>query len=293
VFSPAGDITAVVRQAACVQQGSLHPLAKAVTNAAATQQLALEPLEAFENATGRGVRGVIAGRSVIVGHSQWLHELGIDLAPLQRSIDEFEKRGLTTAVVAEDRFPLGVIGFADPLRSTSAAAVAALRQQGCRVVLLSGDSETIVADVGQKLGVDESQGRLLPEGKLAFVQTMQAAGHRVAMVGDGLNDAPALAAADVGIALSGGTDVAQQTARIVLMRPEPILVVAVLDIAKRTVRKIRQNIFWAFAYNCVGLPLAAFGRLSPVVAGLAMALSSISVVTSSLLLRNWRPRLTA
>jgi P-type Cu+ transporter len=291
VFSLTGDVSDVLQQAACVQQGSLHPLAKAVMNAAATRQLALEPLGEFENATGRGVRGLVAGQSVVVGHSQWLHELGIDLAPLEQSIDDFEKRGLTTAVVAKNQSPLGVIGFADPLRSTSAAAVAALRQHGCRVVLLSGDSETIVSEVGQKLGIDESRGRLLPEAKQAYVQAMQAAGHRVAMVGDGLNDAPALAAADVGIAISGGTDVAQQTARIVLMRPEPILVVAVLDIAKRTVRKIRQNIFWAFAYNCVGLPLAAFGRLSPVVAGLAMALSSISVVTSSLLLRNWRPRI--
>ena len=290
VFSVSGATDEVLREAGAVQQGSLHPLAKAVASAVAERQLPIAGLEEFENVSGCGVRGRVGGYPVVVGHLGWLRDLGINVDFLVPTVDDFERRGLTSVIVARDRSPLGVIGFADPLRPSSMSAVATLRQLGHRVLLLSGDSQTVVDDVGRKLGVDESHGRLLPEAKQVHIRQLQAAGHAVAMVGDGLNDAPALAAADVGIAVSGGTDVAQQTARIILMRPEPILVVGVFDIAARTVWKIRQNIFWAFVYNCVGLPLAAFGRLSPMVAGLAMALSSVSVVTSSLLLRNWRPR---
>ena len=293
VLSVTSNADDVLREAASVQQGSLHPLAKAVVSAAAKRELSLAALEQFENTTGSGVRGLVAGQAVVVGHLQWLRELGIDVSPLVSTVDDFERRGLTAVVVARNQSPLGTIGFADPIRATSLSAIETLRRQGRRVLLLSGDSEKVVADVGRKLGVDESHGRLPPEAKQDMIRQLQSAGHVIAMVGDGLNDAPALAAADVGIAVSGGTDVAQQTARIILMRPEPILVVAAFDIAAKTVQKIRQNIFWAFFYNCVGLPLAAFGRLSPMVAGLAMALSSISVVTSSLLLRNWRPRLDA
>jgi Cu+-exporting ATPase len=290
VFSVSDNQNEVLQSAASVQQGSLHPLAKAVLDAAVKNQLGLDPLEHFENVTGRGVKGTVVGQPVVIGNAEWMHELSIDLEPLQNRITEFEQRGLSSVVVARNQLPLGIIGFADPIRATSLAAVQTLRKQGRRVLLLSGDSAAVVEQVGSKLGVDESEGRVLPGSKQARIRQLQSAGHRVAMVGDGLNDAPALAAADVGIAVSGGTDVAQQTARVVLMRPEPILVVGLFDIAYRTVRKIRQNIFWAFAYNCVGLPLAALGRLNPMFAGLAMALSSVSVVTSSLLLRRWRPR---
>jgi Cu+-exporting ATPase len=160
-------------------------------------------------------------------------------------------------------------------------------------MLLSGDSTTIAQRVAQELHIDEAEGRVLPEGKLQRVRELQSRGRHVAMVGDGLNDAPALAEADVGIAISGGTDVAQHTARVVLMRPDPALVIGVFQVARATLAKIKQNLFWAFVYNCIGLPLAAFGRLDPMFAGLAMALSSVSVVSNSLLLRRWHPQLVA
>jgi len=293
IHAISGDEDGVLRACATVQQGSLHPLAKAALNAAAKRALELPPVEEFENVTGRGVSGLVNGQSVVAGSIEWMRELQLNVGALESTVDDFEARGLTSIVVAREGASMGVVGFADPIRASSARAILALRQQGRRTLLLSGDSDRIAREVGDTLGVDESRGRLSPEDKQARVQELQRAGHSVAMVGDGLNDAPALAAADVGIAVSGGTDVAQQAARVVLMRPEPVLVAGVFEIATRTVRKIRQNIFWAFIYNCVGLPLAAFGRLSPVVAGLAMALSSVSVVASSLLLRNWRPRLEA
>jgi Cu+-exporting ATPase len=293
VFSTTGIPSDTIRESAGVQQGSLHPLAKAVLEAAETAKLELGRLEHFENVTGHGVKGLVAGQRVVVGNVEWMSELSFDLGPLLGTIHDFEQRGLTTIIVTKNEQPLGVIGFTDPIRPTSAAAVKALRDNGRYVLLLSGDSQTVAEAVGQRLGVNESAGRVLPEAKQLRVRQLQGAGHRVAMVGDGLNDAPALAAADVGIAVSGGTDVAQQTARIILMRPDPILVVGVFDIAAATLRKIRQNLFWAFVFNCVGLPLAAWGRLNPMFAGLAMALSSVSVVTSSLMLRRWRPLLDA
>ena len=291
VHSVSGSDNDLVRDCAAVQQGSLHPLAKAALAAATQRAITLPAVAHFENMTGRGVRGTVAGQTVVVGSVEWLRELAIDIGSLGAVVEGFEARGLTSVIVAKAGTASGVIGFADPIRASSARAVTALKQQHRRTLLLSGDSDRIAREVGRSLGIDESVGRLLPEDKQSRVQALQAAGHVVAMVGDGLNDAPALAAADIGIAVAGGTDVAQQTARVILMRPEPILVAGLFDIAALTVRKIRQNLFWAFIYNCVGLPLAAFGRLSPVVAGLAMALSSISVVTSSLWLRNWRPRL--
>ena len=290
VFSVAGNAEQVLQCAASVQQGSLHPLAKAVLAEAARQQLKLSRLGQFENMTGRGVRGVIDGQEVIVGNAEFMREHSIGLASVSSRILELEHRGHSSVIVAANREALGVIALSDPIRPTARIAIDALKQQGKRVMLLSGDASAVVGQVANQLGIDESEGGMLPEAKQARVRQLQAEGHRVAMVGDGLNDAPALAAADVGIAVSGGTDVAQQTAQIILMRPEPILIVGLFDIAARTLRKIKHNIFWAFAYNCVGLPLAACGRLSPMFAGLAMALSSITVVTSSLMLRRWRPR---
>ncbi len=243
IFSVTGSDNDVLQASANVQQGSSHPLAKALLDAAAEKQLTPSRLDEFENVTGRGVKGKIAGQQVVVGNVDWMSELTIELGPLMNKIRDFEQRGLTLVVVAENQLPLGIIGLADPIRATSVATVMTLRRQGRRVLLLSGDSSTVVAEVGRRLGVDESEGRVLPEGKQARVRQMQSAGHRVAMVGDGLNDAPALAAADVGIAISGGTDVAQQTARVILMRPDPILIVGVFDIAAKTMRKIRHNLF--------------------------------------------------
>ena len=263
IFSTTGNTNDVLQEAASVQQGSLHPLAKALLDAATNERLTLSRLDQFENLTGRGVKGNMADREVVIGNAEWMQELGIELGPLLGKIHDFERRGLTSIVVAKNQSPLGIVGFADPIRSTSAATVLILRQQGRRVLLLSGDSPTVVAEVGRRLGVDESEGRILPEGKQARVRQLQSAGHRVAMVGDGLNDAPALAAADIGIAVSGGTDVAQQTARVILMRPDPILVVGVFDIASRTMRKIRHNIFLGFPLQLHRASVGSLRSLKP------------------------------
>ena len=289
VFSTSGNSDDVLRVAASVQQGSLHPLAKATCAAAQARGLSLEPLANFQNVTGNGVSGDVAAERVLVGNVDWLQQHSIDLTSLRAPLSDFEGRKWTSVVVAKHDTAIGVLSFSDPLRPTAKRAVASLQRKGQRVLLLSGDSAAVARHVGNELGIDEVEGRFLPEGKQRRVAELQAAGRHVAMVGDGLNDAPALAEADVGIALSGGTDVAQQTARVVLMRPDPELVVGVFQVAQATLAKIKQNLFWAFIYNCIGLPLAAFGRLNPMLAGLAMAMSSVSVVTSSLMLRRWRP----
>ncbi len=283
----------VLQLAASVQQGSVHPLAKATCTAADARNLPRDSLTDFNNVTGQGVAGQVAGQRVLVGNADWVASHSIDIADLRKSLAAYEARLWTAVVVARAGVAIGILAFSDPLRATSGQAVAQLQSRGLRVMLLSGDSTTIALRVAQELHIDEAEGRVLPEGKLQRVRELQSQGQHVAMVGDGLNDAPALAEADVGIAISGGTDVAQHTARVVLMRPDPALVVGVFQVARATLAKIKQNLFWAFIYNCIGLPLAAFGRLNPMFAGLAMALSSVSVVSNSLLLRRWRPRLVA
>jgi len=283
----------VLRLAASVQQGSVHPLSKATCKAADEAHLTRAPLTEFRNATGHGVSGHISGEPVLVGNPDWVAANGIDLTELHDDLAAFEARQRTPVVVAHAGSAVGLLGFEDPLRESSREAVARLQQRGLDVMLLSGDSNAIAQSVARSLGIKEATGRVLPEGKQQRIRSLQQSGRHVAMVGDGLNDAPALAEADVGIAISGGTDVAQHTARVVLMRPDPRLVLGVLQIAHATLAKIRQNLFWAFVYNCVGIPLAALGRLDPMFAGLAMAMSSVSVVSNSLLLRRWRPRLSA
>jgi Cu+-exporting ATPase len=193
---------------------------------------------------------------------------------------------------------LGLLAFGDPIKAGAAAAVAALQREGLRVVLVSGDNRGAALALARQVGITEVHAEVLPADKARVIQSLReglAAGDRVAMVGDGVNDAPALAAADVGIAMThadgGGTDVAMQTAGLVLLRGDPRLVVEALQLSRATSRRIRQNLFWAFAYNVVGIPLAAFGLLSPVVAGAAMALSSVSVISNALLLGRFKPRL--
>jgi P-type Cu+ transporter len=196
---------------------------------------------------------------------------------------------LYAAEIAQAARPLGVLAAGDELRPSAAAAVAGLRRRGLRVSLLTGDSEIVAQAVARAVAVEDVQAGVLPADKAAAVRRLQSEGRVVAMVGDGINDAPALAAADLGIALAGGTDVAAAASGITLMRPDPLLVLAALDIARLGVARIRENLFWAFAFNVVGIPLAALGVLSPVLAGAAMAFSSVSVVANSLRLRHWRP----
>ncbi len=269
--------------AAALQAGSEHPLARAlsghVTGTQAEQVRALP---------GRGVTGVVGGRSVWLGSQRLMAEQGIDLTPLGDAAAGQGALGRTVSFVAAAGQVLGLLAFGDLVRPAAAAAVATLQAGGRDVVLLSGDRAEAVMAVARQLGITDVRAESLPEDKTGVIAELRQRGG-VAMVGDGVNDAGALAAADVGIALATGTDVAAAAAGITLMRADPALVPAALDIAARTYRRIRSGLFWAFAYNVVGIPLAASGLLSPVVAGAAMAFSSVCVVGSALLLRRWRP----
>jgi len=226
---------------------------------------------------------------VHVGGPRLLTELGVTSAADADRAAAHQAAGATVVWVLVDLVPRGALALADEPRAGAAAAIARLRARGITASLLTGDNRRAAATVAQALGIERVVAEVLPEQKAREVEALRATGRGVAMVGDGLNDAPALAAADVGIAMASGTDVAVHTADVTLMRPELGLVADTLSISRATVGKIRQNLFWAFAYNVVGLPLAALGQLTPVVAGAAMAMSSASVVANALLLRRWRP----
>jgi Cu+-exporting ATPase len=291
VLPVAGDEEQLLALVGSAQQGSEHPIARAVLDAAARRGIALLPLGDFRAVPGKGVDTVIGGRRILAGSRRFLLEHAVPLAALDALAAGPAAQGLGLVYAAEldaAPRPLGVLAIGDTLRPGAAAAVTALRRRGIAVSLLTGDAEPVAQSVAAQLGIEDVRGGRLPVDKAAEVTRRRARGHRVAMVGDGINDAPALAAADLGIALASGTDVAAAASGMTLMRAEPMLVPAALDLAHRAVAKIRQNLFWAFAYNVVGIPLAALGLLSPMVAGAAMAFSSVSVVANALLLRRWR-----
>lgn len=289
--------------AAAVQRHSDHPLARAVVKAAAESPVApvasITPLAAFTASAaravpGRGVEADVDGRTLALGSTRWLNELGIVLpAPFVERAKQLEAAGNTVSWLMQ-RAPLApaalaLIAFGDTVKPSARAAVERLAQMGIKSVLVTGDNQGSAASVAQALGIAEFHAEVLPDDKARVIRDLKirSAGI-VAMVGDGINDAPALAAADIGIAMATGTDVAMQAAGITLMRGDPALVADAFDISRRTWRKIQQNLFWAFVYNLIGIPLAAFGLLNPMLAGAAMAFSSVSVVTNALLLRNWR-----
>ena len=274
-----GDERALVRLAASVQQASEHPLAKAIVDYAERQGIDLADVADFRNHVGEGVSGRVEGANLRIGSADFV-ESG---ASLLGEGDE------TTVFVADETVLLGALYLADPLRPNGPEAVASLKASGIRTVLLSGDAPGVVERLGATLGIDEAQGGVRPDRKADAVRDRMANGERVAMVGDGINDAPALATADIGIAMGTGTDIAMETAAVTLMRPDPLLIPATIDLSRTTLRKIKHNLFWAFVYNVVGIPLAALGYLSPTLAAAAMAFSSVCVVSSSLMLRKWRP----
>jgi Cu+-exporting ATPase len=281
----------LIRLAAAVQASSEHPLARAVLAAAAARGLAPEPAKGFRARPGQGVVAEVAGTRVALGNGALMASLGIDTAALADDAARLEGEIKTVVTVARGDRATGLIAFADPIRPTARAAVEGLKLRGIETRLLTGDARPVADAVGRALGIDRVDGPVPPEGKSAAVAALRGQGRVVAMVGDGVNDAPALAAADVGIAIGTGADVALETAGVTLMRPDPRLVPAALDIAARTAAKIRQNLFWAFAYNVIGVPLAALGYLSPALAGAAMAASSVSVVVNALTLTRWTPGL--
>ena len=286
------DEASLLRLAAALQAASEHPLARAVRERAEADRIAAPAATDFRAVAGRGVSACVEGQSLLLGSRRWMGESGLEIAGLARRADALESDGRTVSWLGragDARAVVGLVAFGDPVKPTAAAAVAALRLRGIATLLLTGDNPGAAHAVGTALGVDEVRAQLLPEAKAEAVAALRESGRVVAMVGDGINDAPALAAADVGIAMATGTDVAMSTAGITLMRGDPGLVIGALDISRRTTAKIRQGLFWAFAYNVVGLPLAASGLLSPVLAGAAMAMSSVCVVGNALLLRRWRP----
>ena len=286
------DEEELLRLAGGLQQGSEHPLAKAVLQRCAEQHIALPALSNSRALTGRGIAGEIEGRSLQLGSSRLLEENQLQAGPLAESARVWEAEGRTLSWLIETGSTprlLGLLAFGDLLKDGAAEAIAELRAQGITSHLISGDNQGSVAAVASVLGIDEPHAQVLPADKARLIGELRQHG-TVAMVGDGINDAPALAAADVGIAMGGGTDAAMHAAGITLMRGDPRLVPAALDISRRTYAKIRQNLFWAFIYNLVGIPLAAAGLLNPMFAGAAMALSSVSVVSNALLLTRWKPQ---
>jgi Cu+-exporting ATPase len=285
--------------AAGLQSGSEHPLARAVLQAAKDKALTVTPPTDVQAVTGRGTQGKVGERTLLLGSLRWMAELGVDMAPVAAQAADLQKSGATVSAMAEQQAGgaklLALLAFADEPKPGAKEALAALKARGIQTVMISGDNREAAQAMAKRLGLDANDvlAEVLPGDKAAKVATLKAGGKVVAMVGDGVNDAPALAASDVGMAMAnpngGGTDVAMHAAGITLMRGDPLLVAAALDISRRTVAKIRQNLFWAFAYNAAGIPLAALGYLSPVVAGAAMALSSVSVMTNALLLKRWTP----
>ena len=276
---------------AAIQAGSEHPLARAVMGAAQEAGVAILSAAKVSAVAGRGMAAEVQGRALRLGSPRYMQELGVDTAALQAQANALQDDGRTVswlADVTDQPVLVGMLAFGDRSKPSAAFAVERLQALGVRTVMVTGDNLGSALAVAGPLGVDHVEAEVLPADKAAIVNRLKEGGRTVAMVGDGINDAPALASADVGIAMSTGTDVAMQAAGITLMRGDPALVADAIDISRRTYRKIRQNLFWAFAYNVIGIPLAAAGLLNPVVAGAAMALSSVSVVSNALLLRGWR-----
>jgi copper-(or silver)-translocating P-type ATPase len=286
-----GDEARLLQLAAAVQSGSEHPLARAVV--AHARDLRWTAAQDVHSRPGLGIVGTADGHVVVIGTPALLSAEGIDPQPAASIVERAEGQARTAVLVAIDGRLSGVVEFSDAVHREARTAVAQLHADGLQVEMLSGDAGRVAQRVAEDLGIERVGAALRPDDKVAAVRRAHADGQIVAMVGDGVNDAPALAAADVGIAMGSGVDVALEAAGITLMRPDPRLVAAALDVSRATWRKIRQNLFWAFAYNVVGLPVAALGLLDPTVAGGAMALSSVSVVTNALLLHRWRPRLDA
>lgn len=287
-----GSDAELLQLAGALQRGSEHPLAKAVLDACAERDLQVPAVDASQALAGRGIQGRVDERLLALGNRRLLDEQGLPSGELGANAAAWEAEGRTLSWLLElepQRRVLGLFAFGDTLKPGAADAVQTLRERDIRSHLITGDNRGSARVVAEVLGIESVHAEVLPADKAATVAALKADGAVVAMVGDGINDAPALAAADVGIAMGGGTDVAMHAAGITLMRGDPRLVPAALDISRRTYAKIRQNLFWAFIYNLIGIPLAAAGLLSPVVAGAAMALSSVSVVSNALLLKTWKP----
>jgi Cu+-exporting ATPase len=287
----------VLHLAASLDQGSEHPLADAIVAEARRRELRLQTAEAFESATGIGVRGVVDGRKLAIGNSELMRDAGVDPTAMHSTAEALRAEGASVMFLAVDGQLAGLIAVADPIKASTAEAIKALHDAGLRIVMATGDGLTTANAVARQLGIDEVHGEVRPADKIALVQKLKAEGHKVAMAGDGINDAPALAGADVGIAMGTGTDVAMSSAQVTLVKGDLRGILRAREISSATVRNMKQNLSFAFLYNALGVPIAAgvlyplFGLLlSPMIAALAMSLSSVSVVSNALRLGRSGPR---
>jgi Cu+-exporting ATPase len=286
------DETEILRLAASVELASEHPLADAIVSSAKARDLDLGKVGGFDSPTGKGATGKVDGKSIVLGNSNYLASLGVDVTSLQSEGERLRREGATVINIAVDGKPAGLFAVADPVKASTPAALKALADEGVQVIMLTGDNATTAKAVARQLGIRDVEADVLPDQKSAVVARLQSAGRIVAMAGDGVNDAPALAAADVGIAMGGGTDVAMESAGVTLLKGDLGGIVRARNLSQATMRNIRQNLFFAFIYNAAGIPIAAgilyphFGiLLSPIIAAAAMALSSVSVVGNALRLR--------
>jgi P-type E1-E2 ATPase len=284
-----------LRLAASLENRSEHPLALAIVAAAREQGLSLEEPSDFDSPTGKGVVGVVEGRKVALGAEKYLSELKVDTSHLRAQAEELRRDGATAIFISVDGVAVAVLGVADKIKATTPDALAALKAQGIRLVMLTGDNRTTAEAVARKLGIDAVEAEVLPEDKSRIVTRLKSEGRVVAMAGDGVNDAPALAAADVGVAMGTGTDVAIESAGVTLLHGDLSGIVRARAVSRATMNNIRQNLFFAFAYNVAGVPIAAGvlypitgDLLSPMIAAAAMALSSVSVIANSLRLNSVR-----
>jgi len=282
----------VLRIAAGIEQGSEHPLAGAIVRAAAGRNVPLAPAKEFRSVTGKGVMGEIDGRTVALGNLKLLEDLAIDAGALQDRADRLREEGQTVMFLAVDGKCAGLIGVADPIKPSTAEAIRALHRERLRIVMVTGDSRKTAAVVSDRLGIDEVRAEVLPQHKGEIIKQLQKEGRIVAMAGDGINDAPALAVANVGIAMGTGTDIAMQSADVTLVKGDLQGIVRARVLSRATMKNIRQNLFLAFVYNILGIPIAAgvlypfFGLLlSPMIASAAMTFSSVCVITNALRLR--------
>jgi Cu+-exporting ATPase len=289
------DEKTLLHLAASLEVGSEHPLAEAIVAGAKKKGILPTKVESFESLTGRGVTGMIEGRKLALGNRRLMEELGIAPGDFPDKAESMRKEGQTAMFVAADGNIAGLLAVADPIKSTTAEAIDNLHQEGIRVVMITGDSRTTAEAVGKKLGIDEVIAEVLPDQKAAMVKRLQGEGRIVAMAGDGINDAPALAQAHVGIAMGTGTDVAMKSAGVTLVKGDLRGIVRARKLSRATMRNIKQNLFFAFVYNALGVPIAAgvlyptFGiLLSPIIAAAAMSFSSVSVIGNSLRLKSTR-----
>ncbi len=278
----------VLKYASIAEKGSEHPLAEAILKAARMKGIDVPDPESFEAVPGHGVKVGYKGETVLLGNRRLMEKNGIAVGSFEDKLKTLEEQGKTAMLIASKNNILGIIAVADTLKDNSLAAIKALKNEGIEVIMLTGDNERTAKAIAGQIGIEKVIANVLPGEKAGVIKGLQAAGKAVAMVGDGINDAPALAQADIGIAIGSGSDVAKETGGIILIKDDVRDVVAGIRLSRATMRKIKQNLFWAFIYNTVGIPIAALGFLNPIIAAAAMALSSLSVVANSATLKAFK-----